>query len=420
MQINRMKQHLEDSRNVEGDIVEFGVYQGTTFSHLVAFAASTDKTAYGIDSFQGLPPPIPKDRNSNNTLPHAKGKYKATLKEVTDKLTAFPEESYNVLAGWIPEVLGELPDVSYSFALVDLINYTPTRQALEYVWDRMSYGGTLYFDNFISHENFGCTAAIKEFMEDHKDEMLASRQMMINGIREKELAIKCLRKARRPRNWNDDQLIKRPISIALVLRTGGIYTHKYVNNLVDGIKSNLSVPHRLVCITDDKRGLSSDIDDVIRFKHNWPKWWGKIELFRPGLFTGEQVFYFDLDTFVVGNIDNVVKYDGEFCALRDFYHLSSMGSGLMSWHGDRVLRIYDEFKQNPNHYMQKYLSGGDQDFISYYKPSLEYFQDAFPGEVVSYKVHCQDALPQNAKVVCFHGNPRPHEITNNLGKYWKQ
>jgi hypothetical protein len=97
-----------------------------------------------------------------------------------------------------------------------------------------------------------------------------------------------------------------------------------------------------------------------------------------------------------------------------------MGSGLMSWHGDRVLRIYDEFKQNPNHYMQKYLSGGDQDFISYYKPSLEYFQDAFPGEVVSYKVHCQDALPQNAKVVCFHGNPRPHEITNNLGKYWKQ
>jgi len=216
-----------------------------------------------------------------------------------------------------------------------------------------------------------------------------------------------------------------PPMMKIVLKTGGgVYDYKYVNNLVEGIKNNLSIDHRLVCLTDNSKGFTKSIDEVIRFKHDFPKWWGKIELFRPGLFEGQQVFYFDLDTFVVGSLDEIVFYDGEFCALRDFYHLHKMGSGLMSWHGDRVIRIYDEFKENPRRVMDQFAGEGDQGRINKCKPPMDYFQDAFPNEIVSYKAHCvvsnKPVLPKNAKVVCFHGNPRPHQVTDSFRQYWKQ
>jgi hypothetical protein len=213
------------------------------------------------------------------------------------------------------------------------------------------------------------------------------------------------------------------VTIALVLKTGGEYDYKYVNNIVKGIKKNTTVPHRIVCLTDNSDGFSSDIDATIQFEHNWPKWWGKIELFRPGLFSG-QVLFMDLDTFIVGNIDSILNYSGEFCAIRDFYNLDHMASGLMSWHGDRVNKIYDEFVKNPTHLMAVNNVSGDGAIIRKYKPSIAYFQDIYPNDVVSYKVHCVNqkevVLPSTAKIVCFHGNPRPHTINNNFSKYWEQ
>lgn len=213
------------------------------------------------------------------------------------------------------------------------------------------------------------------------------------------------------------------VTIALVLRTGGVYDYKYVNNLVNGIKDNINVPHKIVCLTNDNSNLSEQIDEIIPFKHDWSKWWGKIELFRPDLFNNEQVFYIDLDTFIVDDISKLVSYRGEFCALRDFYNLDEMGSGLMSWHGDRVHKIYNEFLKNPQHFMKSLDVGGDQVFIRKFKPTTQYFQDIFPSEVVSYKVNCLKGsgaeVPNQAKIICFHGNPRPHTIDNNLIKYWK-
>jgi len=52
---------------------------------------------------------------------------------------------------------------------------------------------------------------------------------------------------------------------------------------------------------------------------------------------------------------------------------------------------------------------GDQGFLnSVLKPEL--WQKVLPGKVVSYKVDCQNAIPDEASVVCFHGKPRPWDI----------
>lgn len=428
MQIDRMKKHLNESLNVDGDFIEFGIYKGNTFIHLINQACENNRMAIGVDSFEGLEAPTKFDRSENNQIVYPKGKFAVNDKITENNIKKHIKDNdhHKIIKGYIPKVLKNIPDKKYAFACIDLINYTPTKHTLEYIWPKMSYGGTLYFDNYFPKQNYLCSKAINEFIEDHKDEIIVSRQMMVNGTREKELAIKCLRRELKPIDWSKEKLLNRPIVIALVLKTGGIYNYKYVNNLVNAIKNNVTLPHKIVCLTDNKDKLTNKIDEIVEFKHNWPKWWGKIELFRNDLFKNEQVFYFDLDTLVVDNIDDILLYNGEFCALRDFYQLNSMGSGLMSWHGEKVFNIYNVFKEYDKKNMNKYSSEGDQAFINEHKPSIDYFQDHFPNEIVSYKAHClkdndnKPQLPKNAKIVCFHGNPRPHEIQNNFKKYWEQ
>jgi len=36
-------------------------------------------------------------------------------------------------------------------------------------------------------------------------------------------------------------------------------------------------------------------------------------------------------------------------------------------------------------------------------------QDIVPGQLVSFKAQCSDGVPDDARVVFFHGLPRPHE-----------
>lgn len=426
MQIDRMKKHLDDTSRIAGDYIDFRIYKGTNFVHLANKADAFHRTAFGVSTPEGLGSPTANDKTQNGTIVNPKGRFEIREVTVANTMRRHGQgDSYKIINGTVPEVFNELPDTKYAFAIVDMLQYLPTKQVLEYVWPRMSYGGTLYFDNYFPNDNHSCSKAINEFIEEHEEEIIVSRQMMINGTREKELAIKCLRSELRPLNWSESSLLKKPVTMALVLKTGGgVYDYKYVNNLVDGIKENLTIDHRIVCLTDNPKGFTKSIDEVIKFKNEFPKWWGKIELFRPHLFEDQQVFYFDLDTFIVGSLDQIVFYDGEFCALRDFYHLHTMGSGVMSWNGNRVIRIYDEFMRNPRAAMNQFAAEGDQAWINTHKPSIDYFQDMFPNEVVSYKAHCavngQSKLPKNAKVVCFHGKPRPHEVTDGFRRYWKQ
>lgn len=220
------------------------------------------------------------------------------------------------------------------------------------------------------------------------------------------------------------------ITIAMVLRTGGEYDHRYVNNLVAALKRHVSVSHRIMCLTDGVTGLTKDIDEYVMLRHDWPRWWGKIELFRGDVFGGEQIFYFDLDTVIVDNIDEILQYRGEFMGLLDFYQPKMMASGLMSWHGEQIYKIYDEFIKDETEHMRYYSGGGDGGFVRAHHSPIEFFQTVFPGKIVSYKDHCcrnrnakndtPAKLPKGAKIVCFHGHPRPHEITNDFRKYWEQ
>lgn len=232
---------------------------------------------------------------------------------------------------------------------------------------------------------------------------------------------------------------------------------RYVNNLFRGVSRNLTKEHRFICFTDDPSGLDPGIEvrplpknlkgwwwenlyagqrrefirgalalpyrlmrsgdlgrglDAERQKTWRPVdlrgWYNKLFLFKEGVLEGPTIF-FDLDTVIVGSIDDLVEVGDDLCILRDFYRPREYGSGLMTFRTEKMSVVWNEFIQSGCPVMRR----GDQAFIQQAKPDAEFFQDQWPGQVVSYKLNCiKHGVPDYARVVCFHGSPRPHEVTD--------
>lgn len=86
--------------------------------------------------------------------------------------------------------------------------------------------------------------------------------------------------------------------------------------------------------------------------------------------------------------------------------------------------VYNKFMENKNRSMNS-CRYGDQEFILNNIKEYDLLQHLFPNKIISFKVHCRinkiidSAVPKDASIVCFHGNPRPHTIMHpDLKQYW--
>jgi hypothetical protein len=181
------------------------------------------------------------------------------------------------------------------------------------------------------------------------------------------------------------------ITVACVLKSGGDYDAEYVERLKAGVDRHLS-GHRFVCLSDMEVPC-----ERIPLRHDLPGWWAKLELFYlPG-----PVLFFDLDTVIAGDLHEIAHYPHVFTAVDDFYRPRSLQSCVMAWSDAAPWRhIIDAYLADPasaGRSHQRYIE-------RWIKPA--FFQDIWPGKVVSYK-----ATPERngAAIVCYHGQPRPRE-----------
>jgi len=197
----------------------------------------------------------------------------------------------------------------------------------------------------------------------------------------------------------------------------------YVNNLAEGVRKNMpdGVNWRFVCITDNASGLTNGIE-VISLPMGVKGWWGKLYLFKSGLFPKDQrVIFLDLDTLITGDLSEIIKYDGEMAILRDFYFPERGAPAVIAFRSGFGHQIWDEWEAEGR--PERGL--GDLEWIENldqgrFTRNIDRLQDRFPGAFVSYKADCKNGLPEGTKVVCFHGKPRPHEVLDTwVGDYWK-
>jgi hypothetical protein len=191
---------------------------------------------------------------------------------------------------------------------------------------------------------------------------------------------------------------------------GTKYADDDVYILRDMVARNLRQSHRFNCLTD------REIPDINCFipEEDWPGWWAKLLLFRYA--TGSNL-YVDLDCVIVGPLDGLISRSLSMPANWAASGHNGCQSSVMSW-GIPYWSIPDAFNVDE---LEPPTEGGcgryrglwgDQELITemYGNPG-EGRIHAMQG-IYSYKYHCTNGVPPDAKVVCFHGDPKPDRVSD--------
>ena len=210
----------------------------------------------------------------------------------------------------------------------------------------------------------------------------------------------------------------------------------YVTNLYNMVQRNLTIPHRFICFTDNtiihkRKEFQNTNIEFRKFKrHDFEGWFNKLQLFSPQSELEGDTLYMDLDVVIMKNIDEMatIGESKNFVGMNDFNPSSGLfNSSVMRFNNKYHHVIWDKYIANRGNYQMP----GDQDIISAiiksHKDTLS-FPDSW---TQSYKwfnregkrYHIDKMTYEkdlNAKVCVFHGNPNPHESTQEWVKeLWK-
>jgi hypothetical protein len=154
------------------------------------------------------------------------------------------------------------------------------------------------------------------------------------------------------------------INIVCVLKSkpSSIYNEEWVYKLQRAISRNLSLPYKFICLTD----IPLDCDHIFLDERD-SGWWNKIQLFKPGLFV-EETLYFDLDVVITKPLDSLIL---NLRNSKETFFMCQEPSGIanssiMYWKEsmDSLFVTYEKSPADFHHTYSSLPKYGDQGFIS--------------------------------------------------------
>jgi hypothetical protein len=200
------------------------------------------------------------------------------------------------------------------------------------------------------------------------------------------------------------------------VKTGPKYPAEYVNRLARMVRRNLNLEYGFVCVTDDPEGITEPMLRAV--PPPYPGWWAKLGLFMPRAFghIESRVLYLDLDVVVTGSLDELVTFPTSFAMHQDFLNPGRVhASAVMVLDAGVAPNIWKTFVGNPHKFINRHKSGGDQEYLTVVHPGADLLPRRW---VVSYKKDAKEVVPDDARVVCFHGKPKPHECEGWVRELW--
>lgn len=217
----------------------------------------------------------------------------------------------------------------------------------------------------------------------------------------------------------------------LCFRWGNKYKSEHVNVLRRMLVRNLSLPHELVCATDNASGLDSGVRpaplerQLIGLGNAYPK----LAAFRPdaaSIYGGTRLCVIDLDCILCGNLDGLFARPEPFIIWRDA--LADRQPARFEYNTSLILmdagsrsEVWNSFnpRQSPQIVRKEGRCGSDQAWVS---RSLngEAAWSAADG-VLSWRFDVGGkSLPRQARIVFFHGREKPWTLPNEplVRKYW--
>ena len=185
--LKRFLAHYELFRqtiDLPGDIIELGVYRGTTLMHWANFLeirnmGDRHKQVFGFDNFAGFTEITEKDGGSYEEMHKTVGGYDSSKFEepLEDAISIFDKDRFipykarvKLIKGdieeTVPHFIQENPGLRISLIHFDCDMYKPTLTGLKYFYPLVVRGGIILFDEYAIRPWEGETNAVDEFFAD--------------------------------------------------------------------------------------------------------------------------------------------------------------------------------------------------------------------------------------------------------------
>jgi hypothetical protein len=220
------------------------------------------------------------------------------------------------------------------------------------------------------------------------------------------------------------------------MKWGKLYPIDYVNVLFSACRKYISGDFRFVCLTDDPKGLDPKIEhfpipDLGLSQIHYDRGaWPKVAVFLSDLYglTGRALFI-DLDTYVINSLNEMFDYSGKFIAIDWRPWRFKTGSPLtmssiFSFDLGSLGEVAEKLRLNVNDNVSRYRI--EQNYLHNEISNIRYWPQEW---VVSFKYHLRQPLlidrfrppnppPQTAKILAFHGRPRPADLLGGYVGNW--
>jgi len=176
---------FQQTSSIDGDIVECGVGRGRSLITLMSInnlmtniSPNYSKQIYALDSFEGFPEPSKEDVSPRNPKkgewhesPNKQFKYSIkTLNEIITNSNL--DNNVKTIKGFFEKTTVDFPTDKISILHLDGDLYQSLLAPLKNLWHKISIGGIIVIDDFVSDEEFaadeqfpGARQAVKEFLK---------------------------------------------------------------------------------------------------------------------------------------------------------------------------------------------------------------------------------------------------------------
>lgn len=165
------------SRQVKGDVVEFGCYAGTT-SLFLARMISPERHLHVYDSFEGLPEKSAADESPAG-MQFKTGALEVSKRTLVQNFRRAGLELPHIHKGWFVDLGPKDLPTNIAFAFLDGDYYESIRAPLQLLWPLLSPGATVIVDDYQNEALPGASRAVDEWLKTHSARLQVQASLAI-------------------------------------------------------------------------------------------------------------------------------------------------------------------------------------------------------------------------------------------------
>jgi O-methyltransferase len=166
---------------VNGDLVEFGCYVGTTSVFLQQELKNTTKQLHVYDSFEGLPEKVDQDLSPAGEQ-FKKGELFASKNQLIKNFKQLNLELPKIHKGWFSEVLRSDVPEEICFAYLDGDYYHSILDPLKAIWKNLAPGALIVIDDYQNEQLPGVKKALDVWKQAHSFKLRTEASLAILSV----------------------------------------------------------------------------------------------------------------------------------------------------------------------------------------------------------------------------------------------